>query len=522
MSLPGLEPGHTGNIFPEPNTIGLDSDNLNDPINGSVNIYSGDVKLTNKDEPQYLNLSIGMQWSLQLGKQDLVGQNVKIYVTVLSGICEVLGTELANDVEYCFQDWNFNILAIEDSRIKWRLVNLMIPLNDPFINSITPNDTAKYVYNLYFAIEKLRYSSFTGPNLLILGNTNTGKTSLSRILSSYSIKNKAYQPMFINLDPIQPIVSPPGCVMATPISDLIDLQSPFWNESLTSGATKLHSRQPLIKNFGLEKIEENLNWYAEIVRQTLDTVNRRLNNDPLVQRSGCIIDTPSCFYESYENFKNILQMIISKMNIDIVVILSSNTDEDISATINDEPINNIIDKNRCTIIKLPKLSGVIPNDDAYKRLLQRLAIRDYFYGDINTVITPYVTSCDFTDLIIWKIPANNEYNSLSGQEDTETASNSIQNLNDTNNNLENVITDAITPLTLQPVEVNQSNLQHAIIAIYYCPKRSDPKEILQSSVMGFALITEVNEKRQKCKLLLPVPGSLPKNALMLTSYRYLE
>ena len=518
MSLPGLEPGHTGN------TLTLDADSLNDPISGSVNIYNGDIALTNKDEPQYLNLSIGMQWSLELGKQDLVGQRVKIYITVLSGICEVLGTELANDVEYCFQDWNFSVLAIEDSRIKWRLVNLMIPLNDPFINNITPNENAKYVYNLHFAIEKLRYSSFTGPKVLILGNKNTGKTSLSRILSSYSIKNKAYQPMFINLDPSQPIVSPPGCIMATPISDLIDLQSPFWNESLTSGATKLHSRQPLIKSFGLEKIEENLDWYTEIVRQMLDTVDKRLYNDPLVQRSGCIIDTPSCFYESYETFKSILQIIICKMKIDVIVILSSNVDSDSLVRIEDEPINMIIDKNKCSVIKLPKLSGVIPNDDAYKRSLQRLAIRDYFYGDLNTVITPYVTSCDFTDLIIWQLPVNNEYDAFTSQENVEDKSISIDNQNDANtNNNENVTAaDAIKPLTLLPVVVNQSNLQHAIITIYYCPKRSDPKEILQSSVMGFALITEVNEKRQRCKLLLPVPGSLPKNALVLTSYRYLE
>lgn len=518
MSLPGLEPGHTGN------TLSLDSDSINDPINGPINIYNGDVKLTNKDEPQYLTLSIGMQWSLELGKQDLVGQHVKIYITVLSGICEVLGTELANDIEYCFQDWNFSVLAIEDSRIKWRLVNLMIPLDDPFINNITPNDNAKYVYNLHFAIEKLRYSSFTGPKVLILGNKNTGKTSLSRILSSYSIKNKAYQPMFINLDPEQPIVSPPGCIMATPISDLIDLQSPFWNESLTSGATKLHSRQPLIKNFGFEKIEENFDWYIDIVRQMLDTVDRRLYNDLLVQRSGCIIDTPSCFYESYESFESVLNMIISKMKIDIIVILSANTDNDISTTINAEPINKIIDKNKCSVIKLPKLSGVIPNDDAYKRLLQRLAIRDYFYGDLNTVITPYVTSCDFTDLIIWELPVNNRSDIFNGSVNVGDASIPSNNHNNgNNNNTENDMSaDTVKSLALQPVEVNQSNLQHAIITIYHCPKRTEPKQILQSSVMGFALITEVNEKRQRCKLLLPVPGSLPKNALVLTSYRYLE
>ena len=275
MSIPGIQPGFnadnssksTDNV--DSNVISTETEQtiMDSTENITGNIYSDDVELTNEEDPQYLNLSIGMQWSLHLGKQDLVGQNVKLYITVLSGICEILGTELANDVEYCFQDWNFGVLAIEDSRIKWRVANLMIPLNDPFLTTITPNATARYIYNLHFAIEKLRYSSFMGPKMLILGDHNTGKTSLARTLSSYSIKNIAYQPMFINLDPGQPIVSPPGCLMATPISDLIDLQSPFWNESLTSGATKLHSRQPLLKCFGLENIEENIEWYKESATQ---------------------------------------------------------------------------------------------------------------------------------------------------------------------------------------------------------------------------------------------------------------
>lgn len=497
MSIPGIKSGSDGNkasessIDPESNVLSTEitetAVDTADNING--NIYSTDVKLTNEEDPQYLNLSIGMQWALQLGKQDLVGQNVKLYITVLSGICEIFGTELANDIEYCFQDWNFSVLAIEDSRIKWRLANLIIPLNDPFLTSIIPNDTARYVYNLHFAIEKLRYSSFTGPKVLILGNHNTGKTSLARTLSSYSIKNKTYQPMFINLDPSQPIVSPPGCLMATPISDLIDSQSPFWNESLTSGATKLHSRQPFLKCFGLEKIEENIDWYKESTTQLLDTVVQRLNKDSLVQRSGCIIDTPSCFYEEYDKYKDILQIVINKLDVDVIVILTSSTEE---LSLENEQINELIDKAKCTPIKLPSLSGVIPNDDSYKRLLQRLAIRDYFYGDSATVLSPYVTSCDFTDLIIWRFP---------------------------------VILDqgkAPTPLSLLSVAIDQSSLQHAIVAISYSPKRANPEEIVKSSIMGFALITEVNEKRQKCKLLLPVPGNLPKNALVLTSYRYLE
>lgn len=463
-----------------------------------------EVPLTNEDEPQYMTLSIGMQWSLQLGKQELMGQNVKLYVTVLSGICEVLGTELANDVEYCFQDWNFGLLAIEDSRIKWRVTNLMIPINDPLLTTVISNDSARYVYNLHFALEKLRYSSFTGPKVMIMGGHNTGKTSLARILSSYAIKSKAYQPMFINLDPQQPIVSPPGSVMATPISDLIDLQSPFWNESLTSGATKLHSRQPLTKNYGMETIQENIEWYRECVAQLLDSVVLRSINDSLVQRSGYILDTPTCFHEEFEEFKDIIKMIINKLDIDIVIIISNKENDLSSATpvyLNDQndeellPIMNIIDKNRCTPIKLPKLSGVIPNDDTYKRLLQRLSIRDYFYGDSTTVLSPYVTSCDFTDLIIWRFPTTMD------TLDKERAP---------------------TPISLLPVTVDQSTLQHAIIAISYCNKRASPEEIVKSSVMGYALITEVNEKRQKCKLLLPVPGTLPKSALILTSFRYLE
>lgn len=455
--------------------------------------------LEDSQEPSFLQIPMGSQWLLQLSKQELIGQNIKLYITIKSGIAEILGTELVNDKEYCFQNWNFSIFAIEDITLTWRLNLPTLALKDiGNIKNIISNDTARYVYNLHFALEKLRNSSFAGPKVLILGPSNVGKTSLARTLCSYAIKFKNYQPMFVNLDTIQPIVSPPGCLMATPISDLIDVESPIWNQSLTSGATELHGRQPILKNFGLENINDNKPLYCEMIKQLSEVINERLNIDLLVQRSGLIVDTPNWLMD--EENHSILKLIIDSMKIDVIVIMDSLEKQGQLQ----ETFNKFIDPNKSGVtIVIPPMCGIIPNDDIYKRSLQRIAIRDYFYGNDKTVLSPYLTNVDFEDLTVWS--PSTQFSILNNSEDVNNTGNTQKLL-----------------LRFSQVNIDPSNLQHALVVITFSPKRSSQDEIIKASVMGFGLITDVNEKRRKVKILLPVPGNLPKNALILTAYRYLE
>lgn len=435
------------------------------------------------NELHKLNIPQGSLWKIKIPSES------KMSIKVVGGIAEIFGTELANNVEYVFQSWCFTIYAVEEVELEWKGVD-----NHPALEGedIIPNDTAKYVYNLHFSLEKMRNSTFDGPNIMIVGNKASGKTSLCRTLSSYTIKFKTYQPMLINLNPQEGIFSPPGCLSATPISDILDIQLPIWGQSMTSGATALHSKQPLVKVFGQETISENRDYYLSILDQLADDVRERLQRDALVQRSGCIIDTPPLSQLSDELTE--LTDAIKKFKVNIVIFISDDSNEEQFETVAQKLKPFVGD----FFLKIPKLSGAIEVDDVYQRALQRSAIREYFYGNSHTALSPFSVSIDYEDLVVWE-PKNLLELQSATIDSTRT------------NNLE-----------LKPIEITPSNLQHSLIAITYAEKHAKPNDVQEASILGFALITEVNEKRRKVRVLLPVPGNFPSNAVILTSYRYLE
>lgn len=429
------------------------------------------------NELHELSIAQGFEWKIE------VSNDAPLTVEVKSGIAEIFGTELATDKEYVFKNYKFSIYCVEDVVLSWRCS----ALNENNL-SITANTTAKYVYNLHFALEKMRSSSFDGPRILVLGSQDSGKTALCRTLCSYAIKFKAYQPLYVNLNPTQAVFSPPGCVAAVPISAILDVQCSTWGQSMTSGATQLHSKQPIVKNFGLENISENKPLYFEMIDQLASNITDRLRNDSLVRRSGSIIDT-SPLNELDEDFSD-LEHIAKQFKINAAVILGE-YQQDFLQRIS-QKLSQFIGVH---LVNLPTLSGAIKLDDIYRRSLQRSAIREYFYGTDTTVLSPYAVGVDYQDIAAWK----------------------------PKNFLENQDLDSdLSPTELSPVEIDPSNIQHALVAISYAPKRSPSADVIKAPLLGFALVTEVNEKRRKVRILVPVPGNLPSKALILTSYKYLE
>lgn len=429
--------------------------------------------ITGDNEWHKLVIPKGSDWQIELKTE------TKLMIKVNSGIAEIFGTELALEEEYTFQSWKFPVYAVEETELAWKCPDLTTNAI-----SIKHNHTMKYIYNLHFMLEKVRMSSFEGPRVVIVGNSQSGKTSLSRTLCSYALKFNSYQPLYINLDPQQPTFTIPGCISATPISDILDAQLPTWGQSLTSGATLLHNKQPMVKNFGLERINENKDIYLECINQLGQLVGQRLHTDPQSRRSGCIIDTPSI--AQLDEGLGELHHMFKKFNANILVALCPETDplwEKIKKEFGPELGNN-------NIFFIPSLDGVSSVDDVYKRSLQRLSIREYFYGSLNTALSPYAIGVDYEDVTIWK-PSN-------------------------------VFDNEVGKVQLFPVTITPSNLQHAVVAITFAERRADQAAVIKSPVLGFALITEVNEKRRKLRILLPVPGRLPNKAMVLTSYRYLE
>lgn len=443
-----------------------------------LNDASHSEKIAEGDNDSHsLTIPQGSEWKIE------VPMDATLSIEIKSGIAEIFGTELANGREYFFKNYKFSLFCVEDTILSWKC-----PALSSISLSITQNTTAKYVYNLHFALEKMRSSSFDGPRALILGEQNSGKTALCRTLCSYGLKFKSYQPMYVNLAPQQAIFTVPGCLTAVPVSEVLDVQCSTWGQSMTSGATQLHGKQPLVKSFGLESISENKQLYLCMVEQLASNVSDRLLNDSLVRRSGALIDTPP-LNQLDDEFDD-LETFAKDFRANVAVILGEYEEiklQKIAARLSPYVGSHIIN--------LPKLSGTIESDDVYRRSLHSSAIREYFYGTDQTVLSPYAVGVDYEDITVWKHKTILEDQGLS-QEASSTE--------------------------LIPVEIDPSNLQHALVAISYANRKAPASEVAGASLLGFGLITEVNEKRRKIRILLPVPGNLPNKALILTSYRYLE
>ncbi|CEP60149.1 cleavage polyadenylation factor subunit CLP1 LALA0_S01e04126g [Lachancea lanzarotensis] len=447
-------------------------------LNGSLDQYDNDaLESVELSGPHSVQLAGGSEWRVK------VSNDSQMSLTVQEGIAEIFGTELAVAVSYRFQNTSFALHAVEDVVLEWTgtLVQQQI---------IGEKDTnALHVYNLHFALEKQRAAGSQGPRVLLVGKRASGKTSLAKTLSSYALKTRDQGPVVVNLDPQQCIYTPPGCLSATPISDLIDVQNNGWGHSTTSGATALHAKQPLVKSFGLERISRNREWYRVQLQQLATSLDARLAHDSALRRVGIVVDTPALRElgdgedDNYDF--SLIHEIVTLFHINAVVVCAP--DDSLAVQLHRElPVETL------TIVRLPTSSGVILNEDVQIRALQSGAIRDYFYGDPSTVLSPYAVGVECDAVTVWE-----PENVMSGSSEAPQA-------------------------RLKPVEVNASNLQHALVAISYAPRSAPPEDVVKSGILGFALILEVHDTRRRLRVLLPVPGLLPDNALILTESRYLE
>lgn len=60
-----------------------------------------------------------------------------------------------------------------------------------------------------------------GPRVIVVGPTDSGKSTLSRMLLSWAAK-QGWKPTFVDLDIGQGSITVPGCIAATPIELPID------------------------------------------------------------------------------------------------------------------------------------------------------------------------------------------------------------------------------------------------------------------------------------------------------------
>ncbi|KAF3993706.1 hypothetical protein FT663_01119 [Candidozyma haemuli var. vulneris] len=445
---------------------------------------------------------------------------------VTEGIAEIFGTELPSGVDIRLTGVKYAVYApTQGCTLEYTLTpnkeNINISNESSNISEYTSDESAMpHHQNLHFALELLRQEaaaveSKKGPKVLILGNKQSGKTALAKTLVSYAVKMD-HMPLLVNLNPQDGVFSVPGSLTATPISDNLDLESAGgWGGSTTSGATFHNPKQPLVKSYGYDNIEENLELFKYQVSQLGVAALSRMEADKAIRTSGFVIDTPPLNIKDVTVIENIL----SDFEIDLVVVVGN---ERLTVDLK-RKFHHRIEKNSLDIIKIPPSGGVAEVDDSFIRKLQEDTIKEYFNGNYKTRLSPYKTDVDLTTFQVYKIVKLSEFNSQmaflpsgddyapeeTGESDTKKEESSL---------------DKFYAKLEDP---SSSNLENSIVAITNVPippatGKLSPRDLLNTSILGYAHVSRVDDAKKRMSLLLPFPGQIPRNIIIATGIGYTE
>lgn len=169
--------------------------------------------------------------------------------------------------------------------------------------------------NLHFALERVRdqasLEGIDGPRVLLLGPENAGKTSLAKLLTAYATKS-GRQPLTVNLDTKEGMLSIPGSLTAASFSSIIDVEH-GWGNSPTNGPSQVPVKLPLVYFYGKANPEESTQVFNPLVTRLGLSVMSRLQDDDEAKKAGCIIDTPGIISQGNGGYQAI-QHIVSEFS----------------------------------------------------------------------------------------------------------------------------------------------------------------------------------------------------------------
>ena len=175
--------------------------------------------------------------------------------------------------------------------------------------------------NVHFALEGMREEAAkakaranggegegVGPRVMVVGPENAGKSSLVRVLAAYAVR-AGRQPVVVNLDPRQGVLSVPGALTATTVASVLDVEE-GWGSSPISGPSAVPVKMPLCYCLGVGNVEEGGRVFRPLVTRLALAVTSRLEEDEGTKESGCLIDTPGSISGGrggvYENIQHVV------------------------------------------------------------------------------------------------------------------------------------------------------------------------------------------------------------------------
>ncbi|KAG0049992.1 hypothetical protein BGZ83_005199 [Gryganskiella cystojenkinii] len=412
--------------------------------------------------------------------------DTKVKLRLVTGTAEIFGTELGQNVDYEFSGRKIAVFT-------WHGCKLLVTGTCAVEYLAEETPMVSYL-NMHLALEQRRVlvsqgkNNGQGPRVLIVGPNDVGKTSLSKLLLSYALR-QSRQPIYVDLDCSEGSITMPGCLTATPLTEMIDVEEGF-GSSATSAPTAGSAVMPLAYYYGFPSPKDNVKLYNVLLNRLAQSVKRRLEEDEAAKKSGIIIDTNGLIDSTgYE----IIAQCINAFSIDVILVLGHERLYSDMTRLHQKSGSGV------SVVKLAKSGGVVERDSTFRRQTQNQKIREYFYGTSKSELAPYSTMINYHDVEILRVGEGSlaPSSALPIGEDRKVSETHV--------------------VKVDPGE----HLLHSVLAVSNAERMQEP-EILETNLAGFIYVSEVHDVRKKLTVLSPCPGRIPKKFWWLGTLKWAE
>ena len=327
-----------------------------------------------------------------------------------------------------------------------------------------------------------------GPRIALVGPTDVGKSSLSKILCNYAVR-KGWNPLFVDLDLGQGGITCPATVGAVPVDRPVDV------------AEGLPLEMPLVYFHGDVSPGNNPDLYKFLVERMGGMLDARHGSNPQARASGVVVNTMG--WVDGGGYKLLLHA-LDALKIDNVLVIGQER-------LHSELVRDMRGKKRVAgddsgggggegrdvqVWKVPKSGGVVERSAEFRRKSRDARIREYFYG-LGGDLNPHSQTMAFGQVSIFRVG--------SGPRAPSSA-------------LPIGIESSRDPLRVSTVPPSPA-LINSVLAVSHGKTQA---ELLSANVAGFVYVTEVDMVNKRFTYLAPGPGELPSRNLLFGSLKWIE